>query len=161
MGVASQLPRRRFPRHNHKTQCSPVWRRHATEGQPSWFEMKSLSADRFYCYKKKKNRKEKKEQKNVIYLGTSARCHIYPRKRQRSRQVTPDTSESCTGRGHRLLFQLKTEAIGLQHKKSSQTLRLCFFFFEEIKVILRESLSVFHCLSLKRAITFEKAPSVF
>lgn len=35
----------------------------------------------------------------VIYLGTSLRCHIYPRKRQRSRQVTADMSETCTGRG--------------------------------------------------------------
>lgn len=37
------------------------------------------------------------------------------------------------------------------------------FFFLKIKVILRQSLNVFHCLSQTppRAITFEKAPSVF
>lgn len=105
-----------FPHHNYKTQCSPLSRRVALKGIRLDLEWKAAAQNVSTVTKKK-----------VIYLGTSARCHIYPRKRQRSRQVTPDTSETCTGRGERLLLQLKTEAIGLQHKKSSQTLRLFFF----------------------------------
>lgn len=44
----------------------------------------------------------------VIYLGTSQRCHIYPAKRQRSKQVIWDMSKSWTGRERkRLLFHFK------------------------------------------------------
>lgn len=47
----------------------------------------------------------------VIYLGTSLRCHIYPSKRQQSKQVIWDMSKTCTGekkeKKKRLLFQFK------------------------------------------------------
>lgn len=45
-------------------------------------------------WNEKKNVSTIAKKKEVIYLGTSLRCHIYPSKRQRSRQVTPDMSEN-------------------------------------------------------------------
>lgn len=90
----------------------------------------------------------------VIYLGTSLRCHIYPSKRQRSRQVTADMSETCTGgeRGGGV-----SEAIEQQHENLN-----VWGVFLKLKVILRQPLSVFHCLSRTppRSIRFGKAPSV-
>ena len=42
----------------------------------------------------------------VIYLETSLRCHIYPSKRQQSKQVIWDMSKTYTGK-KRLFFQFK------------------------------------------------------
>lgn len=55
--------------------------------------------------REKKNKKtknisaptKKKKKEKVIYLGTSERCHIYPSKRQRSKQVIWDMSKTWTG----------------------------------------------------------------
>lgn len=140
MGVPSQLSRCRLPRQLQDAALTPVAERGA-EGHSSWFEVKSRHRERFYYYKKKNK---------VIYLGTSLRCHIYPSKRQRSRQVTADMSETCTGgeRGGGV-----SEAIEQQHENLN-----VWGVFLKLKVILRQPLSVFHCLSRTplRSISLEK-----
>lgn len=145
MGVPSQLSRCRLPRQLQDAALTPVAERGA-EGHSSWFETKSRHRERFYYYKRK-----------VIYLGTSLRCHIYPSKRQRSRQVTADMSETCTGRGGGGGGAV-SEAIEQQQHENLNV----WGVFLKLKVILRQPLSVFHCLSRTppRSITFGKAPSV-
>lgn len=86
---------------NYKTQCSPRSPSVALKGSCLDLKWKAAFQVFFYYYKKKK----------VIYLGTSLRCHIYPSKRQRSRQVTADMSETCTGEGGGvLLFQKQSSS---------------------------------------------------
>lgn len=154
MGVPSRLSRCLFSSYGDGSTAtsyagpSPAIAESGAEGHPSWFETKKLLL------------REKKGGKKVIYLGTSPRCHMYPSKRQRSRQVTPDMSETWTGRGEevRLLFQLKTEAIRLQHKKPKWIFEVFFNFFKKGKGYLK---AVPECRSVdERSVPFGKAPFV-
>lgn len=145
MGVPSQLSPCRFPWQLQDTVLTPIAERGA-EGHPSWFEMKSCGRERFYYCRKKWFIWERHwDATSIPVRGSGA---------GRSHQICLKT---CTGGDWDCCFNWK-------QKQLCCNTRILMFWrvFLKLEVILRQPLSVFHCLSRTplRSITFGKAPSV-
>lgn len=144
MGVPSQLSRCRLPRQLQDAALTPVAERGA-EGHSSWFEMKSRHRERFYYYKKKKKKwfiwERHWDATSIPVRGSGA---------GRSQQICLKPARGGGG-------VAVSEAIEQQQENLN-----IWGVFLKLKVILRQPLSVFHCLSRTppRSITFGKAPSV-
>lgn len=96
----------------------------------------------------------------VIYLGTSLRCHIYPSKRQQSKQVIWDMSKTCTGKKKKrkkdCCFNLKEIQVIQLHwaceAKSNWKFQQLFVVVVKIKVILRQFFCSDGAWKMKKAI---------
>lgn len=122
-----------------------------TEGHPSWFEMKSRSTERFYCYKKKSDLSGNVSEMPHLSQEEAAEQAGHTRYVWKPHREGGAIAGSIENRSNRAATQ-----------EVQSNVKAFFFFFLKIKVILRQSLSVFHCLSQTppRAITFGKALSV-
>lgn len=138
-----------LPHDNYKTQCSPLSRRVALKGIRLDLEWKAAAQNVSTVTKKKSD----------LSGNISEMPHL-------------SQEEAAEQAGHtRYVWDLHWEggeiAVAIENRSNRPATQevksnVEAFFFWKIKVILRQSLSVFHCLSRTppRAITFGKAPSV-